>query len=223
MTIALTEPDVITIVAQKGGAGKTTVATNLAVEAALAGKKTLILDTDPQGSAVTWYDFRDFPYPKVRTSIPSRLAREIGSARDHGFDLVICDTAGHTDTSMLAAARMARLVIVPCRPQAVNMATVSMTLDVCQMAQTPPAILFNAAPTRGHRQIDAARSMFATADIAILPVVLRQRAAYAQAMSVGQGVSEFAPNSPAAVEALALSRSVETWPEPALSIIAQPS
>ena len=219
----MTEPDVITIVAQKGGAGKTTVATNLAVEAARAGRKTLILDTDPQGSAVTWHDFRDLPYPEVRTSIPSRLVREIGSAGDQGFDLIVCDTAGHTDTSMLAAARMARLVIVPCRPQAVDMATIAMTLDVCQMAQTPPAILFNAAPTRGHRQVDAARSMFSNVGIAILPVILRQRAAYAQAMSAGQGVSEFAPNSPAGAESQALFRAVERWPEPALSIVSQPS
>ena len=218
----MTEPDVVTIVAQKGGAGKTTVAVNLAVEAARAGKRTLILDTDPQGSAVTWHDFRDLPHPNVRTSIPSRLAREIGNAAEQGFQLIVCDTAGHTDTSMLTAARMARLVIVPCRPQAVDIATVAMTLDVCQMAQTPAAILFNAAPTRGHRQVDAAKSMFSNAGIAMLPVVLRQRAAFAQAMSAGQGVSEFAPNSPAAAEAGALFRAVESWPEPALSIVPQP-
>ena len=219
----MTEPDVITIVAQKGGAGKTTVATNLAVQAVLAGRRALILDTDPQGSAVTWSDFRDSPHPEVRTSIPSRLAREIGSAGEEGFDLVVCDTAGHTDTSMLTAARMARMVIVPCRPQAVDMATVAMTLEVCEMAQTPPAILFNAAPTRGHRQIDAAKSMFASAGIAVLPVVLRQRAAYAQAMSAGKGVREFALGGPAALEVFVLSRIVETWPEPPLSVIARPS
>ena len=219
----MTEPDVITIVAQKGGAGKTTVATNLAVEAVRAGRRALILDTDPQGSAVTWSDFRDSPYPEVRTSIPSRLAREIGSAGEEEFDLVVCDTAGHTDTSMLTAARMARMVIIPCRPQAVDMAIVAMTLDVCEMAQTPSAILFNAAPTRGHRQIDAAKSMFAPAGIAVLPVVLRQRAAYAQAMSAGKGVSEFAPAAAAALEVFTLFRIVDTWPEPALSVIARPT
>ena len=219
----MTEPDVITIVAQKGGAGKTTVAINLAVEAARFGRRALILDTDPQGSAVTWSDFRDLCHPEVRTSIPSRLAREIGNAGGEGFELIVCDTAGHTDTSMLTAARMARMVIVPCRPQAVDMATVAMTLDVCEMAQTPPAILFNAAPTRGHRQVDAARAMFANAGVAMLPVVLRQRAAFAQAMSAGQAVSEFAPNSPAAAEARALFEAVESWPEPALSVVAQPS
>ncbi len=87
----MSEPDVITIVAQKGGAGKTTIATNLAVEAARAGRRTLILDTDPQGSAVTWHDFRDLPYPEVRTSIHHNARNSLAQKRI-SLDAEIADT-----------------------------------------------------------------------------------------------------------------------------------
>jgi chromosome partitioning protein len=49
----------IAVLSQKGGAGKTTVAVNLAVYASLQGAKVAILDIDPQASASSWADLRE--------------------------------------------------------------------------------------------------------------------------------------------------------------------
>ncbi len=219
----MTEPDIYAVISQKGGSGKTTISTNLAVEASLAGKRTMIVDTDPQGSSGTWSDIRDKPFPEVITTQPSRLPREIGRAAENGFDVIILDTPGHTDMSMLTAAQHARLVIIPCRPQVFDLASIRMSLDVCRMAQTPAVIVFSAAPTRGHRPIGSARNLLAQEDVPILPVMLRQRTAFAHASSYGLAVSEFAPRSPAAVEAQALATAVFAWPEPALTVVSAAS
>ena len=215
----MTEPDIYAVISQKGGSGKTTISTNLAVEACLAGKRAMIVDTDPQGSSGTWSDLREKPFPDVITTQPSRLPREIGGAAQRGYEVIVLDTPGHTDMSMLTAAQLAHLVIVPCRPQAFDLASIRMSLDVCRMAQTPAVIVFSAAPTRGHRLIGSARALLGDHDVSILPTMLRQRTAFAHASSYGLGVSEFAPRSPASAEAEALAAAVFAWPEPALTVV----
>lgn len=215
----MTEPDIYAVISQKGGSGKTTISTNLAAEASLAGKRAMIVDTDPQGSSGTWSDLREKPFPEVITTQPSRLPRETGRAAERGFEVIVFDTPGHTDMSMLTAAQLARLVIIPCRPQVFDLASIRMSLDVCRMAQTPAVIVFSAAPTRGHRLVATAREILADEGIPILPTMLRQRTAFAHSSSYGLGVSEFAPRSPAAAEARALAAAVFAWPEPALSIV----
>ncbi len=219
----MTEPDIYAVISQKGGSGKTTLVVNLAVEAFLAGRRTLILDVDPQGSAATWGDLRDRPGPEVRIGIANRLAREIGNAAQQGFECIVIDTAGHASDAMVTAARLARLALIPCRPQIFDLATMRASLDASLMAQTPAVTVFTAAPTRGRRLIDDAREALAAEKAAVLPAMLRQRAAFAQSPTIGLGASEFAPKSPAAAEAGAFGAGVFAWPEPALALVPQSS
>jgi chromosome partitioning protein len=50
---------IIAVISQKGGAGKTTLAVNLAVAAELQDVPTVLVDLDPQSSAKTWHDIRE--------------------------------------------------------------------------------------------------------------------------------------------------------------------
>ena len=68
---------IITLAAQKGGVGKTTLAVNLAVAAQAAGIKTALFDLDPQESATAWSERRKADLPHVEPISARRLAQAI--------------------------------------------------------------------------------------------------------------------------------------------------
>ncbi len=113
---------VISIVSQKGGVGKTTISTNLAVEFAREGKKLLFIDTDPQLSAS---DFRSIraendsltQYSCVQVLEPT-LHKDIGN---FNFDVIIIDVAGRENRMLLNAMRVSDVIIVPVCPSSYDL------------------------------------------------------------------------------------------------------
>src|SRR5712692_9312549 len=95
----------IAILSQKGGAGKTTLAVHLGVAAEAAGKLVAIIDLDPQASAAGWKDLRQAETPVVVSAQASRLTQVLETAAKHGAALAIIDTAPHSESAALAAAR----------------------------------------------------------------------------------------------------------------------
>src|SRR3954470_10592398 len=98
---------IISLVCQKGGAGKTTIATNLAVLAERAGHPTVLLDLDPQATAAKWGDKREGTPPDVVAAQAGRLGRLLDDARRQGAEVVIIDTAPQADTAALEATKTA--------------------------------------------------------------------------------------------------------------------
>jgi chromosome partitioning protein len=74
----------ISILSQKGGAGKTTLAINLAGAAEAAGLRTVIIDLDPQASAKVWHDHRGKERPVVISAQAARLKDVLETAEKHG-------------------------------------------------------------------------------------------------------------------------------------------
>lgn len=194
----------IAIVSQKGGSGKTTVAVHLAVCAELSGKTSAIIDLDPQASALEWRSRREAGTPEVITATPEQLPALLKSAKANGADLAIIDTAPHSDRAAVAAADLADLVLIPCRPSAFDVAAIGTTFNLLKVTKAlkKTAVLLNAAPSRGLLTETAAEGL--SEIVPVVPVRLHQRAAYSHAINSGHSVEEYDPQGKAADEIRAL-------------------
>ena len=98
----------LTFLSQKGGAGKTT----LAVAAEKAGRATVLVDLDPQGTASKWGELRGAETPVVTATVPERLAAVLSAARSAEAQLAVIDTAPHVSDAALEAARAGDMVLM---------------------------------------------------------------------------------------------------------------
>ena len=189
----------IAAVSQKGGAGKTTLALNLAVASELAGYAALVVDLDPQASAAAWSDSREADTPVVVSAEAARLVEVLGTAREHGAQLCLIDTAPHAESSALAAARAADLVLVPCRPSILDLRAVTASRDIAALAGTAAAAVLSGVPPRGSLAAEAGHALRAHG-FTVAPVRIGHRAAFVHAATAGQGVQEYEPRGKAARE-----------------------
>jgi chromosome partitioning protein len=198
----------IAIVAQKGGTGKTTLALALAAEATAAGRVCLVIDLDPQASACRWGDRRTKETPAVIDAQPARLARALEKAVEAGVELVIIDTPARIEQAAAEAAKVADLVVIPCRPGILDLETLRTTTELLQgRAKRPPLVVLNAVPASGTRHEQAIQAIQAMG-LAISPVLIGHRVAFEYAVQAGLSVSEYEPGGKAAAEIRQLYTSI---------------
>jgi chromosome partitioning protein len=196
--------DILAIISQKGGAGKTTLAVNLAVAAEMADVPTVIIDLDPQASAKTWHDLRGKKdSPVVVSAQASRIQEVIEVARSNGAELVIIDTAPHSESGALGAARAADLILIPCRPAILDLKAIGTSGDLAALAKKEAVVVLNAVPHQGKLAEEAGEAVRGYG-LSIAPIRLTQRAAYVHSLTAGQAAQEFEPEGKAAQEILEL-------------------
>jgi chromosome partitioning protein len=198
----------ISLIGQKGGTGKTTMALGLAVAAFRAGKVVAVVDLDPQASAANWKDRRADDDPAVVSAQSSRLKQTLAAARDMGAEIVVIDTAGRNDDSALNAARSADLVLIPTRTNIVELEALPAAADILRLAGNPPAfvVLNGVHPTASRQAGDARNLVQKTFGLTCAPIHLCHRAAYADAMTTGRTPQELDEDGKAAAELDALFR-----------------
>jgi chromosome partitioning protein len=198
----------IALIAQKGGTGKTTLALCLAVAAEQDGLSTLIVDLDPQATACNWGDRRQSESPLVIDAQPARMPQALERARSGGINLVVIDTPARSEQAALAAAELADLIIIPCRPQRFDLETIGNTRKLIAMAGTKPVlVVLNAIPARGDRQQQARQAVEAM-ELSVCPIAFGNRAAFGDAGILGQTALEFEPSGKAAEESRQLYKYV---------------
>lgn len=198
----------IAIISQKGGAGKTTLAVHLATAASHAGHVSLIVDTDPQATASRWSEWRGEADPEVvDCGAPSLLAGKLKKAAELGAEIAVIDTPPHADAMARQAAKVADLILIPCRPRAFDLAAIEATSELVKASRTPAFVIFNAGPPRARRIYqDATNLLSGVFGMAIAPMFLPERAAFHHSTASGLVAGEFDGGAKAALDARALWR-----------------
>lgn len=191
---------VLSILTQKGGAGKTTLATALAVAAEMDGKQVALLDLDDQATACFWSDVRGAETtPPVKDVKAVRLPHVLDALRKAGCDLAILDCPPiHRDIATDAASP-SDFVLIPTRADVFDFRSMRQTVEMMKAIGKPHAVVLNFVPPAG-AEIEAAREGVKGMGANLAPVEIHQRKAYARAQQSGQTAQETEPTSKAAQE-----------------------
>jgi len=108
-------PKIISLLNQKGGCGKTTIAVNLAHSLQNEGYKVLLIDSDPQGSARDWNALNEGSVVPVVGLDRDSLANDI-KAVQNGYDIVLIDGAPSIEKMLIAAVKISNLILIPVQP-----------------------------------------------------------------------------------------------------------
>lgn len=186
---------VVCLLSQKGGSGKTSLSISLACAAERRGKEALIVDLDPQATACKWGDRRTAESPIVIDAQPARLANALRKAREGGIGLAVIDTPPRSADAALAAAKLADLIVLPCRPQMYDLETIPNTLELIATANAgrpspvPMLAVLNAIPAQGSRH-EQAKAAIEAMGVAVCPRTVGHRAAFGDAGALGLSVIE---------------------------------
>ncbi len=190
---------VMAFASQKGGAGKTTLAGHVAVQAERMGKGPVaLLDADPQGSLADWWNERAADTPAfVKTTIED-LNDDIERLRDLGFELLIIDTPPAITSTIATVIGLSDLVVSPTRPSPHDLRSVARTVDLAESLDKPLLFVVNAAPARAKITVNVAVALSQHGTLA--PSIIHQRSDFASSMIDGRTVMEVSRNSPSAGE-----------------------
>lgn len=200
---------VITIAQRKGGAGKTTLAAQLAVAWARRGERVAALDTDPQGSLAAWVELRRARLGKQAVgfefaALPGWRATQWVEDRAREADLVVIDNPPHADTEARIAVRAARLVLIPVQPSPLDLWATKATLKMAREEGRRSVVVLNRVSPRSGLTDEIAAD-FTGAGVRLSVTRVGNRIALARAMALGLGVVEIAHTTSAAAEINALA------------------
>lgn len=201
----------IAVLNQKGGAGKTTIATHLARALQLSGNDVLLVDSDPQGSARDWAAVReDQPVPVVGIDRPT-IERDLKSVARKDF--VVIDGAPQAHDLAVSAIKAAQFILIPVQPSPYDIwATadlvelVKQRIEITDGALKAAFVISRAIKnTKIGAEIEEALAGY---DLPVLASRITQRVSYPSTAAAGTTVLDREPNGEAADEIRALAAEI---------------
>ena len=207
---------IISFLNQKGGVGKTTLSVNVASCLARQGHRVLLIDADKQGSATTWASLREEAPFQVVSMARANMARDaLKLAQD--YDHTIIDGPPHAEEIARSCIVASDFVALPIEPSGLSTWASDLTVRQVKEAQEfKPTLKCGFVVSRkiGKTVIGRdIRNMAAEAGLPILGSEIEQRVAFAEGMTMGQTIFEWADDSNAAREIEHLTKEIERYVE----------
>jgi chromosome partitioning protein len=208
---------IVSVLNQKGGVGKTTIAVNLAACFSRAGRRVLLVDADPQGSALAWSGARQAePLFVVVGMAKPTLHRELPALKKP-YDVVVIDGAPRVNELCRAVVMASDLVLIPVQPSPYDVWAAAETVQLISEAKTfkeglRSAFVINRMIAKTAIARDVVTALERFTDTPVLGGPLIQRVVYAESAARGLSVIEAAPRSEAAKELVQLAELVFPTP-----------
>lgn len=195
---------IIILGSQKGGVGKSTQATNIAVALSKENAKVALIDTDPQKTSINWIDRRNeaieagLDAPKIFGISKEGNVKETIKELSLMYDVVIIDASGYDNKSLRTALTIADIIICPFKPSQADLETLPHVLQIINAAKDfnenlKAYCLISMSPTHyiNDELSEAKEFLESHSDqIQVLKSTIAERKVYREALLKGLGVVE---------------------------------